>query len=116
MNVEPIFAPLVTKGRLALCNLICVVGEGVVYTAAMNVEVFAEVLTCNAGALDMPAGIAKAPRRHPFKLLVIKLGLCKPKNEVSLIALVAILLNAVADTYCEVVLGKVVEDIILLKL
>ena len=57
MNVKPMLAPLVTEGRLALRYLVGVVREGVIYTAAMDIKIFAKVLSCYTGALDVPAGI-----------------------------------------------------------
>ena len=63
----------------------------------------------------MPTGVAYAPRAVPLKLLIVKLGLGKPKNEVRLVSLVSVLLNALANANLKVFLLEVVEDVILLK-
>ena len=116
MNVEPVLAPLVTKGSLGLGNLVGVVGELVINSSAVNITILAEVLACNAGALDVPAGIADAPRRIPLKLLIVKLRLGKPKNEVCLVALVIVLLNAIAYADLKILFLEVVENVVLFKL
>ena len=116
MNVEPVFAPLVTEGGLTLSYLVGMVREGVVYSSAMDVKVFAEVLSRNAGAFDMPTGISYSPGRIPLKLLILKLRLGKPKHEVRLVSLVSVRLNAIANAYLEVVLLEVVKEVIFIKL
>ncbi len=73
MHVEPIIAPLVTEGRLALRNFVGMVRKGVVDTAAVDVEVFAEELVGNAGALDVPTGVSDAEGGIPFEFLVLEL-------------------------------------------
>ena len=82
----------------------------------MNVKILAEVLHGYAGALNVPAGIADAPGRVPFERLILELGLCKPQNEVVLVALVYVLLNALAHAYIKIVGVKVVENIVAFKL
>ena len=82
----------------------------------MQIEVFTEVLHADAGAFDMPAGVAYAPRAVPFEFLVFKLGLREPENEISLIALVLVCFNAVTDADCKILLGEVVEYIVFIKL
>ena len=64
----------------------------------------------------MPAGVTDTPGGIPLKLLILELGLCEPKNEVSLISLISVCLNAIADADLKVLFVKVVEDIILFKL
>ena len=64
----------------------------------------------------MPAGIADAEGRIPLKLLVLELGLGKPENEVGLIALVSVLLDALAHSYLKILLLEVVENVVLLYL
>ena len=93
MNVEPVIAPLMTDISLTLSYLVGVVRECVVNTAAVEVKIFSQMLHAYAGALDMPAGISHSPRTVPFKLLIVKLGLSEPENEIRLIALVSVLVN-----------------------
>ena len=71
--MEPVVAPLMTEISLALCYLICVVGECVVDAAAVNVKIFTEMLHTYAAALDMPAGVAYSPRAVPLEFLIVKL-------------------------------------------
>ena len=71
--MEPVVAPFVTEIRLTLSDLVCVVGERVVDTAAVDIEVFAVVFLAYASALNVPAGITQAPWAFPFKLLRIEL-------------------------------------------
>ena len=66
MNVKPMATPLVSERGLALRYLIGVVRKGVIYTAAMNIKIFAEMLFCDARALNMPTGISDSPRGIPF--------------------------------------------------
>ena len=114
--MEPRFAPLVTEVAFALGDFVGVVGEGVVDAAAVQVQILAVVLHGDAGALNVPAGIADAPGRVPFERLILELGLCKPQDEVVLVALVYDLLNALAHAYIKIVGVKVVENIVALKL
>ena len=114
--MHPIVAPLVAKVSFRLGDLVCVVRECVVNTAAVNVKVLTEVLHGDAGALNMPAGVTNAPGTVPLKLLIVKLGLCEPENEVSLVSLVVVLFNALAHAILKVFLLKVVENVVLLKL
>ena len=115
-NVHPVVAPLVTEIAFGLCDLIGVMGECVVDTAAVNVEIFTEVLHGDAGALNVPAGITYAPGGIPFESLILELGLGEPENEVVLVALVGIFVNTFANTNIEVVSIKVVEDVVTLEL
>ena len=39
MNVEPIVAPFVAEGGFALSDLVGVMGESVVYTAAVDIKI-----------------------------------------------------------------------------
>ena len=64
----------------------------------------------------MPAGIADTPGRVPFERLILELGLRKPQDEVVLVALVYVLLNALAHADVEIICVKVVENIVALKL
>ena len=92
------------------------VGEGVVYAAAVDVEVLAEVLYAYAGALYVPAGVADAPGGIPLEGLVLELALRKPEDEVVLVALIGVLLHALAHADVEVVRVEVVENIVALEL
>ena len=116
MNVEPIFAPLVAEGSLRLSDLVGVVGEGIVNTATVDIEVLAHEFRGDAGALNVPAGISDSPRGSPLQLLVVKLGLGEPENEVSLVSLILVCLNAVTHAYLKVLFLEIVENVILLKL
>ncbi len=114
--MEPLFAPGVAQVGLALGDLVGVVGEGVVDAAAVQVQVLAVVLQGDAGALDVPAGVAHPPGGVPFQGLVLKLGLGEPEDEVILVALVGVLLHPLAHAHGQVLLVVVVEDIVPLQL
>ena len=116
VNVHPIITPLVSKICLALRDLVGMVGERVVNSTAMDINALAKIFHTDARALDMPAGVTDAPRAIPLKLLIVKLGLCKPKHEVRLISLVSVLLNALSNAYLKVFLLEVVEALILIEL
>ena len=77
MDVEPLGAPGVSQVALALGDLVGVVGEGVVDAAAVDVQPLAQIFHGDAGALDVPAGIAHAPGGVPLEGLILKLGLGK---------------------------------------
>ena len=104
------------KGCLALGDLVGVVGEGVVDAAAVDVQILAQMLHADAGALDVPAGIAHAPGGVPFEGLVLELGLGEPEDEVVLVALVGVLLHALADADGQIFLVVLIEDIVALQL
>ena len=74
------------------------------------------MLNADAGALDVPAGIAHAPRRIPLECLILKLRLREPKDKIILIALVRVLLHALADTDFEIFLVVVVKHIVFFQL
>ena len=114
--MHPVVAPLVAEVGFRLRDLIGVVREGVVDAAAVDVQILAEVLHRDAGALDVPAGVADAPRGIPLERLILELRLRKPQDEVVLVALVAVLLDALAHADREVFLVEVVENIIFLEL
>ena len=115
MDMEPVVAPLMAEEALALGNLIGVVRECIVDTAGMDIHILAQMLHGNAGAFNMPARIANAPRRIPLQCLILKLTLGKPQNKVILIALVAILFYAFPDAYIQIFFIVVVEDIVLIQ-
>ena len=113
-NMEPVVAPLVTDKGLGLCNLVGMVRECIINTAAVDIQIFTQVLHRNAGALNVPTGIANTPRGNPLQCLVFKLGLGKPQNEVVLVTLVGIFFHAVTYTGIQIIGIMVVKDIILL--
>ena len=90
--------------------------EGIVDAAAVDIQIFAEMLDADARALDVPAGIADAPRGVPLEGLILELGLREPENEVILIALVGVLLDALTHADGKVLLLMVVEDIVFFQL
>ena len=97
VDMEPLGAPGVAQVALGLGDLVGVVGEGVVDAAAVEVQILAVVLHGDAGALNVPAGIAHAPGGIPLQGLILKLGLGEPEDEVVLVALVGVLLHALPD-------------------
>ena len=101
-----------TEIGFALRDLIGVMRKGVVHAAAVDVEVFAVVLFADAGALDVPAGIAQAPRRFPFQLLILKFGFGEPEHKVGFVALVLVLLHAVAHADSQILLVHVAEHVV----
>ena len=105
-----------TEGGLALRDLVGMMREGVVDAAAVKIEILAEIFSRDAGTLDMPAGIPDAERRIPFQLLILELGFRKPQNEVGLVLLVAVRLDALTHTDGKVLFVEVVEDVIFLQL
>ena len=112
--MEPVIAPLVTQIAFGLGDLVGVVGEGVVNAAGMDVQILPQMLDGDAGAFDMPAGVANAPGGIPFQRLILKLALGEPEDEVVLVFLVGVLLHALPDAHRKVFLVVVVEDVILL--
>ena len=90
--------------------------EGVVNAAAVDIKILTKVLHGYAGAFNVPAGIANAPGGVPLERLILELGLCKPQDEVVLVALVYVLLNALAHADIEIIGIEVVEDVVALKL
>ena len=72
-HMAPLRAPRMAQIALALCDLIRVVREGIVDSAAVQVKIFAVVFHRNAGTFDVPARIADAPRRVPFQGLILEL-------------------------------------------
>ncbi len=114
--MHPIIAPFVAEIALRLGDFVGVVGEGVIYAAAVDVEVFSQMLHADAGALDVPAGVADAPGGVPLQGLVLELALGEPEDEVVLVALVRVLLDALAHADVQVVRVEVVEDVVLFQL
>ena len=115
-DMHPIIAPFMAQIGLRLGDFVGVVGESVIDAAAVNIQVLAQVLHGDAGALNVPAGVAHAPGRIPLQGLVLKLGLGEPEDKVVLVALVAVLLHALTDAHSQVFLVEVVKDVVLLQL
>ena len=105
-----------TQIALALGDLVGVMGEGVVHAAAVQIQVLAVVLHGDAGALNVPAGVAHAPGGVPFQRLILELRLGEPQHKVVLVALVGVLLHALADAHGQILLVVVVEDVVPLQL
>ena len=110
--MAPVGAPRVPQIALALGDLVGVVRKGVVHAAAVQVEVLPVVLHGDTGALNVPAGIAHAPRGVPLQRLILELGLGEPQHEIVLVPLVGVLLHALADAHRQILLVVVVEDIV----
>ena len=115
-DMEPVGAPLMAEVGLTLRDLVGVVGEGVVDTAAVDVEVFACVLDRDRGALDVPSGIAQSPRGFPLQRLILKLALGEPEDKVVFVALVAVLVDVVTHADLQFVLIHVAENIVVVEL
>src|SRR5690606_12808645 len=76
-------------GAAGLGELVLVVGEDQVEPAAVDVELVAEVAAGHGGALDVPAGPARAPRAGPGGVgRLLRLG-GLPQREVARVALAA---------------------------
>ncbi len=114
--VHPIVAPFVPEVRLALRDLVRVVGESVVDAAAVDVETLSEVLHSDAGTFDVPAGVSRAPRAVPFELLGVELRFRKPKREVGAISLVRIFFDAVAHADGKILFLKIVKSVVIVEL
>ena len=115
-HVEPLGAPGMAQIAFGLGNLVGVVGEGVVNAAAVEVKVFAVILHGDAGALNVPTGIAHAPRGVPLQGLVLELGLGEPEDEIVFVLFVGVLLHALTDADSQVLLIVVIEHIVALEL
>ena len=115
-HMEPLGAPGMAQIAFRLGDFIGVVGESVGDAAAVEVQIFAVILHGDAGALDMPAGIAHTPRRIPLQRLILKLGLGEPEDEVVLVPLVGVLFYALTDADSQILLVVVIKDIITLEL
>ena len=115
VDMEPVVAPLVAQEAFRLGNFVGVVGEGIVDAAAVDVQIRAQMLHGNAGALDVPAGIAHTPGRVPLESLILKLGLGKPQHKVVLVSLIGVLFHAFTDSYSQIFLIMVVKDVVFLQ-
>src|SRR3989304_2683830 len=68
LGVRPVVDVLMAEGRLALGDLVLVVGEDVVHAARVEIDTRAQVLGRHGGALDVPAGESVAPGAGPDEL------------------------------------------------
>ena len=114
--MAPLGAPGMAQIALGLGDFVGVVGKGVVDAAAVQVQILAVVLHGDAGALNVPAGIAHAPRGVPFQGLILELGLGEPQHKVVPVALVGVLLHALTDAHRQILLVVIVEDVVPLQL
>ena len=112
-HVEPVAAPFVAEVRLALGDLVGVVGEYVVDAAAVDIDVFAQIFHGDARAFDVPAGVAYPPGAVPFQGLVFKFRLGEPQHEVVLVALVLVFVYPFAHAHFQVFFLKVEELVVL---
>ncbi|MPM45711.1 hypothetical protein SDC9_92402 [bioreactor metagenome] len=114
--MEPEIAPVVAEIGLALGNLVGMMRKGVVDAAAMDIQILAQMLHGDSGALDVPAGIAHAPGRVPFQRLILKFGLGEPEDKIVFVPLVDILLHALPDAHRQIVRVVVIEHVVPLQL
>src|SRR3990170_7673623 len=80
------------EGRLALGDLVLVVGEDVVHAARVEIDARAQVPGRHGGALDVPAGKSVAPGAGPDELPSRLRRL--PQREVPRVALQRVRLRA----------------------
>ena len=64
--MEPVITPFVSQIGLTLGNLIGVMREYIVHTAAVDIQFFTKMFHADAGTFNMPARIANAPWTVPF--------------------------------------------------
>src|SRR4030067_1731976 len=68
MAVQPVVDELVSGGGFGLGDLVFVMGEDVVYAAAVDIERFAQVLGAHGRAFDVPSRPAGADLGLPERL------------------------------------------------
>lgn len=66
--VHPVMGIFLAGAAFALGNLVFMVREDQILSAAMDVDGLTQELADHRGAFDMPAGAAFAPRRLPIRL------------------------------------------------
>ena len=54
LYMEPVIAPFMSEITFRLCDLIGVMWENIIHTAAMDIHVLAKMLDTDAGTLNMP--------------------------------------------------------------
>ena len=96
--MEPVIAPFVSEITFRLCDLIGVMWENIIHTAAMDIHVLAKMLDTDAGTLNMPSRITDAPWAIPFQCLVFKFGFGELEHEVCLVFLIGILIDIIPYT------------------
>jgi hypothetical protein len=82
----------------------------------VEVQVLAQIFHGDAGALNVPAGIAHPPGGVPLEGLILELGLGEPKDKVVFVALVGVLFHALPDAHRQVLLVVVVEHVVFFQL
>src|SRR5262249_28502328 len=92
--VQPVAREVLSAGRLALRDLVLVVGKDQVLPAAMHVEGRAQVLLAHRRALDVPARAARAPGAVPGDRRRLARLRRLPEGEVERIALLLAGLDA----------------------
>src|SRR5208337_429650 len=65
LGVQPVAHEGLARGRLALRNLVLVMGEDKIDASGMDVKSLAQEFHGHRGALDVPAGSPGAQRRLP---------------------------------------------------
>ena len=98
LYMEPVIAPFMSEITFRLCDLIGVMWENIIHTAAMDIHVLAEMFDTDAGAFNMPSRITDAPWAIPFQCLVFKFGFGEPEHEVCLVFLIGILIDIIPYT------------------
>ena len=112
VNMEPVIAPFVAQIAFRLGNFVGMVRESVVNSTGMDVQILSQVLHGNAGAFNVPSGIAHAPGRIPFQGLVLKFGFGKPEYKIVLVLLVDVLFHAFPHAHGKIFLIMVIENIV----
>jgi hypothetical protein len=72
-----------------LCQLVLMMGKTKIKTAAVDIELIAQILTCHSRALQMPSRTSAAPRRRPTSGLWLAVLVTLPQSEVAGIPLAA---------------------------
>ena len=113
--MKPVLTPLMSQIRLALRDLVGMMGEYIIHTPTVKIQILAQVLHTDTGTLNMPAWVPKPPWTLPFQLLVVKLGLGEPQHKITFVLLVSILLHILPHTHKQLFLTLIGEDIILIQ-
>ena len=116
LDMEPVIAPAMTEEGFTLGNFIGMMREDIVYAAAVNIQMLAEILKSNAGALNVPARITYAPGAVPLKSLILKLGLGKPKNKVVFVLFIGVFVHIISYANQKVIFVVSCENIVIIKL
>ena len=100
---------------LGLGDFVGVVGEGVVDAAAVDVQIFTQVIHADGGALDVPARVSYAPGAVPLQFLIVEFGFGEPEHEVGLVPLAGIFFHAFTDAYLQILRLEIVEYVVFLQ-